>query len=34
MDVADVQLAIFTASQRTDFFHRFISALQQIADFL
>ena len=29
-----MQLAIFAASQRADFFHRFIGALQQLADFL
>src|SRR5207245_1619692 len=31
--VADVQLAIFAASQRSDSFHGFIDALQQFAHF-
>ena len=32
--VANVQLAIFTASQSTHPFHRFIGVFQQLADFL
>ena len=32
--VADVQLAIFAASQRADFFHGFVGALQQVAHFI
>src|SRR4030095_5046374 len=31
--VADVQLAVFAASQSADFFHKFVGALQQLAHF-